>query len=92
MQEIVPLIKECYDVALEQEPTMGGKIVVEFVIIGEEEIGGLVESSQVVAEQSDVKSPPFLECVQETMYAIELDAPEGGGSTTIRYPFNFRSL
>ena len=91
IKEIVPLIRECYDAALSMDPELGGKVTVEMKLIGEEEIGGLIESSVVLAEQSDVTTPDFLECVSETMYAVELDAPEGGGTVTIRYPFQFQS-
>ena len=29
------------------------------------------------------------ECIQETMYALEIDPPAGGGVVTVRYPFEF---
>lgn len=91
IQDVTPLIRECYDAALSTDPDLGGRVTVEMKLIGEEEIGGLIESSVVLAEESDVATPDFLECVSETMYAVELDAPEGGGAVTIRYPFHFRA-
>jgi hypothetical protein len=27
------------------------------------------------------------ECVRETMYALKLEAPKGGGSVKVRFPF-----
>ena len=89
MKEIVPLFRECYEMALDRDPSTGGKIVVEMTLTGEEEIGGILESSEVLEDQSDVTAPEFVECVRESMYAIELDAPEGGGTVTIRYPLKF---
>lgn len=91
IKEIVPLVAECYELALHSNPDLQGRVVVEIKLIGEEDIGGLIESSRVVEEDSDVTEPSFLECVRETMYAVELDAPEGGGSVVIKYPLNFAS-
>ncbi len=89
MKEILPLFRECYEQALELDQSLAGKVVIRSTIIGEEEIGGLVESSEVLLDQSEISAPAFLECVQESIYALELPAPEGGGTVTLTYPMLF---
>ncbi len=91
VREIVPLVKECYEMALERRPTLSGKLVVRFTLAGEPEIGGIVESSEIDAERSTITDPGMSECLSETMYALEFDPPSNGGRIEVAYPFNFRT-
>lgn len=89
VQALQPLIRECYELALDQDPKLRGKLVTHFSIIGDPELGGVVESSELIADRSTVRHPVLEECVKETMYAIELPAPEHGGRVEVHYPFVF---
>jgi len=89
IREIAPLIEECYELALEETPALEGRLVAEFSIVGEPEVGGIVERSEVLAE-STLSSPTLNECVRQTIYTVELEPPEGGGRVDVRYPFIFR--
>jgi hypothetical protein len=90
IREIIPLIKECYEAALQEQQDLGGKLVVEFSIIGDEEYGGLVEDSKII--EGDLKgSDGIATCVRETMYAMKFSKPQGGGRVIVRYPFKFRT-
>lgn len=89
VRELVPLIAECYELALHEQADLEGRLVVEFTIAGEPDVGGIVEESRI-AEASTLRHPTLDECVRETMYTAELEAPEGGGRVTVRYPFTFR--
>lgn len=91
VQEIVPLIKECYEMALERSPDLGGSLKVRFTIAGDEEYGGLVTDSQVLEESTLAGNVDLTECVRETMYALRLKAPQGGGQVVVNYPFLFKS-
>jgi hypothetical protein len=92
VREIVPLIRECYENALSEDPTVQGKLVVRFEVVADEEHGGLIAQSEVVPEQGrPAPSASLAECVQESMYALRLDAPAGGGTVTVTYPFVFRT-
>ncbi len=91
VKEIVPLVAECYEMSLADEPTLAGTVVVHFVMAGEPEVGGVVESSEIDAERSTLSRPALDECIRETMYALEFDPPEDGGRVEVRYPFKFRS-
>ena len=88
IQELKPLLAECYELAREEQTDLEGRLVVQFEIVGEPDVGGIVETS-AIDEASDLRHPVLDECVRETMYTAELPAPEGGGRVTVRYPFNF---
>jgi RNA polymerase sigma factor (sigma-70 family) len=89
VKEILPLLTECYESGLERNPQLAGKILVEFTIEGEPGVGGVVGESSIDPKQSDLDDPAVRECIQETMYALQIDPPTNGGSVLVRYPFTF---
>lgn len=90
--EITPLIAECYDTTLEQSPTAEGRVTVSFTIVGEEDVGGLVETAEIVEiDESLAELTDFDECIVQTILSIEIDPPEGGGEVNVTYPFIFHS-
>lgn len=91
IREIVPLVKECYEMALAEDPETEGKITVRFTIIADEEHGGLVEASELTEDSTGAVSPFLNQCLRETMYALKIKAPEGGGRVTVSYPFIFKT-
>jgi hypothetical protein len=95
MREIVPLVKECYQQALKRGPTDAGAsdgvLKVSFSIIGDPELGGVIEDSQVLEDTPLAANAGLAECVQESMYALQLKSPKGGGRVKVTYPFRFKS-
>ncbi len=90
VHEAEPLIRECYDLALDEDREVGGRLVVRFVIAGEPEAGGLIESVELEEiGEGLASSETLLECMRETIYTLEFDPPEGGGRVIVSYPFNF---
>ncbi len=90
VRELVPLLAECYEAGLERDPTLAGTLVVEFTIEGEPDVGGVIGASTVDPAKSTIADPQVRECIQETMFALEIDPPAGGGVTRVTYPFEFR--
>ena len=84
--DLAPLLRECYELALHEDPALEGKLVVEFVIGGEPEVGAIVEESRIL-DESTLRHPTLDECVRETMYTAEFEDPPTGGRVTVRYPF-----
>jgi RNA polymerase sigma factor (sigma-70 family) len=89
VQAILPLITDCYETALVQQPKLAGRLIVDFTIEGDPDVGGLVTES-AINRDSDIGDAGFRECVQETMYAIQIDPPSQGGVVRVTYPFEFR--
>ncbi|CAN5895669.1 hypothetical protein BH11MYX3_BH11MYX3_16580 [soil metagenome] len=89
VRELIPLLSECYEEGLERDPHLAGDVVVDFTIEGEPGVGGVIGNSTVVPERSTIADPAVRECIQETMYAIQIDPPAGGGMVRVTYPFAF---
>lgn len=90
VKEITPLLVECYEQALGRDAKLAGTITVDFTIEGEPGLGGVIGDSKVREDRSDLKDPELRQCIQETMYAIEIDPPANGGVVRVSYPFTFR--
>jgi RNA polymerase sigma factor (sigma-70 family) len=89
VRDLAPLLSECYSEGLERDPSMSGTVVVKFTIEGEPDIGGVVGLSQLDEHQSTIADATVRECVTQTMYGIEIDAPSHGGIINVTYPFSF---
>jgi hypothetical protein len=89
VRELIGLVKECYDQGLARRPDLAGRLIVEFTIVGEPGIGGLVTTSTIADEGSTISDPGMRECVQETLYGARFPAPAGGGEVKVHYPFAF---
>jgi hypothetical protein len=86
--EIRPLLRECYELAVESENGLAGELVVEFVVDAEQDIGGYVREASI-ADDSPLQNPMLSECVTETVLSVVFVPPEGGGEVRVRYPLLF---
>ncbi|HEY1816198.1 MAG TPA: sigma-70 family RNA polymerase sigma factor [Kofleriaceae bacterium] len=91
MQDLIPLLTECYEHGLERDPKLAGTVAVEFTIEGEPGVGGVVGESKIDPDPTETSlgDPDVRECIQETMYALEIDPPKNGGTVRVHYPFTF---
>lgn len=87
-EDLVPIAKECYESALEDDPKLAGKIVMQFGIAGDDEVGGVVDEASV-DPSSTLTHPALGECMRESMMSLSFPAPEGGGRVAVTYPFEF---
>ncbi len=87
--QIRPLLKDCYHDALGRNPTLEGDLVVEFTIEGDPDVGGLVGESRINPETSTLHDAAMRECITETMYALEVDPPAGGGKVSSIFMMKF---
>ena len=93
VREIIPLLKECYHMELEERGDISGKVVLGFDLVADDEHGGLVEEASILeSELSKEISDSFAECLRESVYALRLDAPKWGGRHTVRYPLFFSAI
>ncbi|MCA9688707.1 MAG: AgmX/PglI C-terminal domain-containing protein [Myxococcales bacterium] len=87
-EDLLPLATECYESALEQDEAIAGRMVMKFAIVGDEEIGGLVDNVEL-AEDNEIKHEGLVECMRESMLSVTFDPPQGGGQVQVTYPFVF---
>ena len=85
IDELKPMFKECYELSLSEDERTGGKLTVTFSIAGDSE-GGIVESAEI-ADGATADNDVLRECMRETIYLLELPAPEGGGVVSVPLPF-----
>jgi hypothetical protein len=91
VRQLLPLLKECYEHGLERDPKLAGTVVVDFTIEGEPGVGAVNGHSAIDDATSSLSDVATRECIQETMYALEIDPPADGGVVTVHYPFAFSS-
>ncbi|HEU4729914.1 MAG TPA: AgmX/PglI C-terminal domain-containing protein, partial [Kofleriaceae bacterium] len=88
---LLPMLQDCYSQGLERDPRLAGQVVVDFTIEGEPGVGGVIGQSAIATGDTTLADPATRECIQETMYALQIDPPADGGVVTVRYPFEFSS-
>ncbi|MCX4246462.1 hypothetical protein [Paraliomyxa miuraensis] len=83
-EELMPLADECYELARQTEPSLAGMLVLDFEILGDEEIGGVVESV-AIGQGNELVHPELVECMQESILSTTLPPPpaEHGGKDAI---------
>lgn len=86
--DVMPLADECYAQALERDPSIAGGLGLQFAIIGDEDVGGLVESVEL-EDGSDIQDPEMLECMRETLLSTIFPAPDDSGETGVRLTLEF---
>jgi hypothetical protein len=87
-QQFFPVAKKCYVDALATTPHLAGTIDMWFVIVGDKNVGGIVESVDVL-DKSTLRDPDVIECLRESFLGVTFPPPKGGGSVTVEYPIVF---
>jgi hypothetical protein len=88
-EQLLPVMTECYESALADDPKLAGKIVTEFTLIGVEDVGGVVEEASIRADESTLDSEFVRECMRESLMAVTFDPPADGGQVLVTYDFEF---
>jgi hypothetical protein len=84
-----PLLHQCYEDTLRRHPTLGGRLVLTFSIVGDPAVGGIVEDADF-AEESSIQDDEMRTCVRESLMTLTFDKPPtGGGYVTVKYPIEF---
>lgn len=69
---------QCYDLALAEDANLEGSIVVRFTLVGEPDVGGLLEHIEIVDANTTITQETYRDCLTEKIYALELDPPPDG--------------
>ncbi|MCB9673012.1 MAG: AgmX/PglI C-terminal domain-containing protein [Alphaproteobacteria bacterium] len=76
-------IRYCYQRELAKKPSLGGKIVIKFVIAKD----GSVSSAS--KKESTMNSAPVEQCIVGRFMRMKFPEPKGGGIVIVSYPFLF---
>ncbi len=82
-------IRDCYGAWLEVHPDLEGRIVVRFTVIGRDDVG--VVDRIAIVEGTSTGNTLFEGCVMNVMSDLRFEAPPGGSTVEVDYPFVFRS-
>ena len=86
--DFVPMAKGCYDDFLRRKPEAEGVVSVGFEILGDESVGGVVNSAEI-RDESTLRDESFETCLRESFLSVYFDPPPGGGKVSVVYPFRF---
>ncbi len=90
VREILPLLAECFEEARPRMAVNATTVTARLVVSGEPEVGALIDSVELAADDHGLDDPGFRECLQETMMAVAFPPMPEGGQLEIHYPFVFR--
>lgn len=86
-----PELKECYEAWLAADPTLGGKVVLQFTLRAAAEPERPAEIVDVGMADSSVGHPMMEGCVLNAIQGLEFESPHGD-DVKVRYPLFFASL
>jgi hypothetical protein len=81
-EDLMPLVDECYALARETQPELTGMLVLDVEMIGDEDIGGVIETAEL-GQGNEIVDPALVECVQESLLSTTLPPPPEGGRDAI---------
>lgn len=85
-EQYFPVARNCYQELLERQPAAGGKIVLEFAIVGDGD-AGVVDRVEIREDEDTIDDPEFQLCMRESMYTSVFEPPPPGAEeTTVVYP------
>jgi hypothetical protein len=87
-EDFYPLAMACYESALAKRPEQRGKVVVDFMIVGDAKVGGIVDQAKI-NERTDITDAEFTGCIRESMLSMVFAPPDNDGWVTVTYPFEF---
>jgi hypothetical protein len=79
---------QCYADAQQRLPDPRGQVVFWFTIVGDEKVGGIVESVDAL-EESTLRDPDMIECMRQSFLSVTFPPPKEGGYVTVKYPVAF---
>lgn len=86
--DYIPLAKQCYEATLAKNAKLSGRIEMSFTVVGDEKVGGVVDSAEFDDETSTIIDASFRTCLRESMLSVTFDAPPGG-RLSVKYPIDF---
>jgi hypothetical protein len=83
--DLIPMAASCYKNLLAKRPDAGGKIVLEFEIIHDEKLGGVVNEA-ALGDAGTLADDELTTCITESLSGVYFESPPGRGKVTVKYP------
>jgi hypothetical protein len=78
-------VRECYEKARKDLPTLQGDMVIHFVLDPE----GKVKTIELNEQRSTLKAPPVVDCAIKVIKGLSFPPSSRGMETNVNYPYNF---
>ncbi len=91
-EDYIPLARDCYKQGLKKNPTLAGRLVTSFRIVGTKGTGGLVDWVDTASEENTLDDADVIECLKQSMYSVTFDPPPDDGVVTVTYPLVFANV
>jgi hypothetical protein len=91
MKDVQGLLLECWTTSLDELPIKDGKVTVKLSLVGEPEVGTLIESSDLTGDDHMLAHAELSTCIRETAMAIELPPLAEGRALELTVPMWFSS-
>ena len=89
-EDFFPLAGQCYRRELAKSPGLTGDVVLDYRIVGDDRVGGVVDDASIDEQGSTLKSSAFDQCLTESMMSVRFGAPpDGDHATTARLSIHF---
>ncbi|HWP05172.1 MAG TPA: AgmX/PglI C-terminal domain-containing protein [Polyangiaceae bacterium] len=85
VKERRPEVRECYEKARKDIPSLQGDVIIHFVLDPE----GKVKTIELNQERSTLKSPVVTDCAIKTIKSLKFPPSSRGMETNVNYPYNF---
>ena len=69
---------QCYDLGLAEDANLAGTVTIRFTLVGEPDVGGLLERVEIVDTDTTITQQTIRDCLTQQLYALELDPPPDG--------------
>lgn len=69
---------QCYDLGLAEDANLAGIVTLQFTLVGEPKIGGLLERVEIVDANTTITQQTIRDCFTQQLYALELESPPVG--------------
>ncbi len=90
IQEIQPLLLECYTEAAPRLARKDGTIAVTIRLVGETDLGTIVDSVTLGGDEHMLADASLSECMRETLMTVELPSMAAPETWDVNYPFVVR--
>ena len=79
-------VRDCYDKARKELPTLRGNMTIQFVLDPE----GKVKKAELNLDRSEIKSTQVADCAIAVLKSLKFPESSRGMDTTVNYPFDFK--
>jgi hypothetical protein len=89
-QDMLPMASKCYEELVKRKPDAGGKIEMWFKIVGDDQLGGIIEEAEIDGGIGGAFADEKMEtCIRESLLSLAFKPPPQDGWVTVSYPMIF---